>query len=169
MKKILILLLALVSISVSANSITFRKNNVKHIVKTIKEIKSDKENLKKLEIHNVWRKYKKNYVGVYLYTLLDEVYGKSWRKSKKISFKALDGYTQTTKVSLMIKMSKNKKGLIAISEDSKSGFTTFEKNGKQVELGPFYLVWSNFSEEDKASHTDALKWPYQLKEINLID
>ncbi len=70
-------------------------------------------------------------------------------------------------VSSMLKASKGKVGLIAYKETGIEGFTPYSKNGKLVNLGPFYLVWSNFSEGDKATHSDSLKWPYQLAEINI--
>jgi hypothetical protein len=28
-------------------------------------------------------------------------------------------------------------------------------------------VWTNFSVEDKASHGDIIKWPYQLSDIDI--
>ena len=58
-------------------------------------------------------------------------------------------------------------GLISYKEKGSSGFTKFLRKEKQVDPGPIYLVWSNFSEKDKASHGDALKWPYQLKVIDV--
>ena len=95
-------------------------------------------------------------------------YGKKWRKSKRVSFKALDGYTQVIATSKMLKAAKGKKGLIAYKEKDREGFTPVKRKEKTVDPGPLYLVWSNFTEKEKASHGDALKWPYQLKSIEVI-
>jgi hypothetical protein len=164
--KLLLLILCL-SAQVYADSIAFKKNTLDVNKITLEQFKNDTKNLKELEVKNVWRQDIKTYVGIGLYEILDRVYGTNWRDAKMISFKAQDGYTQTTKISLMLQMSEGKLGLIAISEKDKSGFTSFMKNKASINPGPFYLVWSNFSDLEKASHGDALKWPYQLKEINI--
>ena len=62
----------------------------------------------------------------------------------------------------MIKAANDKKGFLTFSEKGKNGFTLIEKQGKQIDRGLFYLEWKNFSETDKASHADTLKWSYQL-------
>ena len=69
----------------------------------------------------------------------------------------------------MIKASAGKTGLISYKEKDKSGFTFVKKGEKEIDPGPFYLVWSNFNDKDKATYGDALKWPYQLKEINIVN
>lgn len=166
MKLLLTFSLVFLSFSTFAQSLLLRKDNIKKQYVTKSDFKNI-EGIKSLKVQNVWRKYNKTYEGVEFYKLLDKVYGKSWRNAKSISFKALDGYTQTTTIPLMLKMSIGKTGLIATNEEGQSGFSKFVRNKKEVALGPFYLVWSNFSVDDKASHVDALKWPYQLKEINI--
>lgn len=123
---------------------------------------------KKIPLHNVWRGYQKTYVGYELYTLLDSVYGKEWKnKAKRVNFIALDGYRQSVTIEKMLKASKNKTGLLSYKEDDNNGFTSFKRGSKTINPGPFYLVWSNFTQEDKVKHKDALKWPYQLKAIDL--
>ena len=69
----------------------------------------------------------------------------------------------------MIKASAGKTGLISYKEKDKPGFTFVKKGEKEIDPGPFYLVWSNFNDKDKATYGDALKWPYQLKEINIVN
>ena len=44
-----------------------------------------------------------------------------------------------------------------------------KRGDKEIDPGPFYLVWSNFKETDHAAYSDVLKWPYQLVEINVKD
>jgi hypothetical protein len=56
---------------------------------------------------------------------------------------------------------------MAFKEKNQKGLSTFKKGDKEIDPNPFYLVWNNFSESDKGSHGDALKWPFQLMEIQL--
>ncbi len=67
----------------------------------------------------------------------------------------------------MLSYAKGKSGFIAYTETGKNGFSKFNLKEKTIDPGPFYLVWSNFSNDDKASHGDHLKWPYQLETVNL--
>ncbi|OUR96816.1 hypothetical protein A9Q84_10780 [Halobacteriovorax marinus] len=123
---------------------------------------------KEINLYNAWRGYSRTYVGYALYNLLDNVYGESWKSARTISFKAIDGYTMVVRIKKMLKAAKGKVGLLAFKEKGKSGFTPVKKGAKLVDPAPYYLVWSNFSDGDKASHGDNLKWPYQLKEINIL-
>lgn len=68
----------------------------------------------------------------------------------------------------MVEVAKDKVGYISYTETGKNGFSKFYRKDKVVDPGPLYLVWSNFTEKDKATHGDILKWPYQLKTIELI-
>lgn len=120
-----------------------------------------------VKIFNVFRGYERTYEGYDLFTLLDVVYGQGWKTSRKISFLAADGYIQFAFTPKMLKAAQGKNGHLAFAEEGKNGFTLIEKQGKQIDPGPFYLVWTNFSEADKASHGDTLKWPYQLVTINI--
>jgi hypothetical protein len=135
----------------------------------IKEKEKEKGKVKASEVtlFNVFRGYERTYEGYDFFNLLDAVYGNGWREAKQISFVAADGYRQFALIPNMIRAAKDKKGFLAFSEKGMSGFTKIDKQGKQIDPGPFYLVWTNFSEADKASHADTLKWPYQLVTINL--
>ncbi|MBT3984139.1 MAG: hypothetical protein HOE90_22480 [Bacteriovoracaceae bacterium] len=118
-------------------------------------------------LFNAWRGYERTYRGYSFYELLDVIYGENWRKAKTISFYALDGYKQVANISKMIRSSHGKPGYLSYTETGKKGFSKFKRKNKIVDPGPLYLVWSNFSESDKASHGDTLKWPYQLKTIEI--
>ena len=118
-------------------------------------------------LFNPWREYERTYSGYAFYELLDAVYGKNWKKAHKITFVALDGYRQTAKIKDMLKTSIEKIGYIAFSETGKKGFSPFKRGNKNIDPGPFYLVWSGFKKGDKAKHSDILKWPYQLKTVTL--
>jgi hypothetical protein len=77
------------------------------------------------------------------------------------------GYTQVIGTKKLLKAAAGRVGLLAYKEKNKEGFTTFTKKKQEIDPGPLYLVWSNFTAKDKFSHGDELKWPYQLKTIAL--
>ena len=121
-------------------------------------------------LFNAWRQYERTYRGYAFYELLDAVYGKAWRKAKKIVFVALDGYRQTAGIGGMLNVSSSKKrnGYIAFTETGKKGFSKFKRGNKTIDPGTFYLVWSGFVPGEKVKHKDILKWPYQLKAIEVL-
>jgi len=133
------------------------------------EIKTRHGSVKAMELglYNVFRQSEHVYEGYDFFQLLDAVYGKDWKKRKTLSFTAADGYVQFCLIDKMLVAAKGKTGFLAYAEKGLEGLGKFMKNGKQVDPGPLYLVWSNFSKADKASHADVLKWPYQLASINL--
>lgn len=170
-KTLFLFLAGLFCLNLHAANLEFQKNET--VVKTLagKELKqgtlSAGNKAVDVEVFNVWRKYKKSYTGYELFSLLDSVYGKEWRQAKQVTFIALDGYRQTAKVADMIKAAEGKTGLVAYKETNKAGFTSFTRGKKTVDPGPLYLVWTGLTEENKARHSDTLKWPYQLKTINI--
>ena len=121
----------------------------------------------KIKLYNVFRGQEKAYEAYNFYQLLDAIYGKSWRLKEKISFTSIDGYHQVSLISPMLKASETKIGYLAFREGNLKGFEPFQKSGKKIDPAPLYLVWSNFTDKDKASHGDIIKWPYQLIEINI--
>ncbi|MBA2403204.1 MAG: hypothetical protein H0V66_00410 [Bdellovibrionales bacterium] len=68
----------------------------------------------------------------------------------------------------MLEAAKDRAGIISFSDTESQGFSEFEKHGKMINPGPFYLVWTKYESRSIASYTDELKWPYQLKSIHLI-
>lgn len=172
--KFLILFSILFSFNLKSAELVFKKEGEATFTVSLDQLRSKKIEAphgtlraSDVKIFNVFRGYERVYEGYDLFDLLDAVYGKDWRKAKRISFSALDGYSQVASISKMLAAAKSKNGLLAFSEKGKNGFTPFEKENKKIDLGPLYLVWTNFTEEDKASHADILKWPYQLTLINI--
>jgi hypothetical protein len=143
------------------------KLNDSDLKKGVLDIKGELVGSVDKTLFNAWRGYERTYRGYSFYELLNSVYGADWVKYKKITFTALDGYKQIARIKKMLSSAKGKAGYIAYTETGKKGFSKFKRKKKVVNPGPFYLVWSNFNEKDKASHGDHLKWPYQLKTINL--
>lgn len=172
MKFSILILFLFLSQAAFANKLDF-KNDGK-IVKSfspneISQEKLEKINSTEIKLYNPWRGYEKTYVGYEFFKILDSIYGEKWRKSATIKFIAQDGYTSISNIQSMIKASTGKTGLISYKEKDKSGFTLVKKGEKEIDPGPFYLVWSNFNDGDKATYGDALKWPYQLKEIDIVN
>lgn len=122
-------------------------------------------------IFNPIKGYERTYRGYDLYEILDVVYGNSWREAKMIKFHALDNYKQITSVKKMLAEAGNdRRGYISFKETGKRGeerFSTYVRNGKKVILGPYYLIWSGFKRGDKVSTKDHMKWPYQLKTVEI--
>ncbi len=123
--------------------------------------------LEEMKIYNPWRKYERIYVGYNFFSLLESSFGKDWTTSKSLKFIAIDGYIQVVKTKDMLKASINKTGFIAVKEKGRQGFSAFKKGKREVDPGPFYLLWNGFKTDDKVTHGDALKWPFQLKEIHI--
>lgn len=157
-----------------ADELTFTLKKTKVLSISLKEIKKGNlsvktQELKKsdMKLFNVFRGYERTYEGYELFSFLDAVYGSTWRSHNKITFIAQDGYRQMALISSMLDASKGKNGYLAYGEKGTQGFTLVEKEGKKIDPAPIYLVWTNFSQTDKASHGDVLKWPYQLVSIDI--
>ncbi len=168
--KYIALLSLLASFHLFSATLEFKKDSGSFKSVTLSEMKTGKVfniNSQEVSLYNIWRKDTKTYEGYAFYELLNYVYGKSWKDAKFITFKALDGYTVGTEVKAMLEASSGRAGFVSYKEKGKKGFTMAKKGKKVIDPGPFYLVWSNFKEGDKAAHVDALKWPYQLKEVDI--
>jgi len=170
--KALLLAVLLLPGSAFAGTLDFKRNGkvVKSFsVEEVRQGKLGKTKVVEAELFNAWRGYSRVYVGYDFFKVLDAVYGKKWRKSTMIKFVATDGYLSHSNTKPMLKAAAGKTGLISYKEKDKEGFTVFKKGDKEIDPGPLYLVWSNFSESDRAAYADILKWPYQLKEIDVAD
>jgi hypothetical protein len=168
------LFLFLISVGAFAATLTFKYKGQVVTSFTLEQFKSGelsgkwgKVKSQKKKIYNVFRGYERIYEGYDFYELLNAVYSEKWAMDKKVTFIAIDGYNQFTFIGEMLKAAEGKKGFLAFREDGLSGFTLVEKQGKKIDPGPWYLVWSHFKEIDKASHADTLKWPYQLTTVNI--
>ena len=120
-----------------------------------------------VSLYNVFRKKMTNYQAYNFYDLLNYIYGPVWKSNTKIIFTSLDGYHQIALIDQMIKNSNNKIPYLTYGENHQQHFKTFQKDQKNINPGPLYLVWSGFKTSDQASHGDPLKWPYQLVEIEI--
>lgn len=169
-----ILICSFLFLSSFANDLIFTKNDKVVVKIKLQDLKSGRLKIGDNYIgsldktlFNAWRAYERTYRGYNFFELLDAVYGADWKKAKTINFKATDGYKQIANIKRMLDSSKGKQGYISYTETGKDGFTFYKRKEKIIDPGPIYLVWSNFSGEDKASHGDNLKWPYMLETINI--
>lgn len=174
MRLVLLLFFALVNTGSVASELVFKLKGRRLESVTLKQMKSKIVKLKKGEIHstkvtlyNVFRGYEKTYEGYSFFELLTLVFGPEWKQREKLIFTSSDGYHQISPIASLLKLTQSKMGLIAFTEVGRNGFTEILKGGKRINPGPFYLVWTHFKEEDKASHGDIIKWPYQLSDIDI--
>ncbi len=116
-------------------------------------------------IYNPFRKHTRKYTGYDFFSFLDSMYGKKWRQSDRVTFTAADGFIQISSVKAMLQKGASHTGMIAFTDGTPGGFLTFQKSGKQINPGPYYLVWTQFDDRSPASYQDPLKWPYQLRSI----
>jgi len=172
MKLFLASILFIFSINLFANTLNFKLNG-----KTVMSFPHDKIiqgklnkiNSTEMTLYNAWRGYTRTYIGYDFFKVLDSVFGNYWRNSKTIKFMAIDGYVSISNIQAMIKASSGKTGLLSFKEKNKNGFTFVTKGSKEINPGPYYLVWTNFNDSDKATYGDVLKWPYQLMEIDILN
>jgi hypothetical protein len=173
MKLIMLLVMLLPVRAFSASqTLEFKRNGKLMRSFSLAELQNGKlDKIKAIEVdlYNAWMEDRRVYVGYDFFKVLDAIYGKNWRKSAMLAFVASDGYISHSDIGPMLKVAANKTGLIAYAEKNQNGFTLIQHGNKEIDPGPFYLVWSNFKESDRAAHSDVLKWPYQLVEINLQD
>ena len=146
----------------------------KKLVKTFKAEEWKKEMMSKeekgtflsKELFNIHRREKHTYEGFSLIEVLEKSIGKKWKENKKIRFFAKDGVVKEALVKDMIKGMSKHTGIISIRNKGKKELDLFVKGINTIYPGPFYLVWSGFSEDDFSG--GAFKWPYHLSKIVLI-
>lgn len=101
-----------------------------------------------------------------LIELLNSQLGKAWQKSDGILFTALDGYRSDVAVEKILKY----KPFLAYSFAEKNKAFKFDnliQNEKDVEFGPFYLIWENINNPELIRY-GAYNWPYQIARIDSI-
>lgn len=174
MKTILVLCFIFLGIRANAEDLLFKLKGEPLLTISIVKIRSgilkfklNELHAKSITLYNVFRGYERTYMGYDFFQFLNYVYDNEWQQKQKLIFTSTDGYHQIVLIAQMLKAAKDKVGYIAYQEKGLNGFTPILKEGKKIDPGPLYLVWSNFSPKDKASHGDLIKWPYQLCEINI--
>lgn len=98
--------------------------------------------------------------------VLDAVYSPSWRREEELLFTCRDGYQPTVPVKRVLEHS----AWLAFDRVDAPDFRIVKRESgesKQIELGPFYLVWENLDDPQIRQEWD-YGWPYQLVAVDLI-
>ena len=109
------------------------------------------------------RKVAVEYVGFPIDAVLAKLFGTHWQVSNgNFDFRAVDGYVSSISPQLLEKY----KPVLAFRRKDGRAFTVDNprQHEKNVPLGPYYLVWSNISNEALFKE-GAYHWPYQVNEI----
>jgi len=137
------------------------------------EFKKDGNSLKKLSLSELQSKFKaqkveafdfedqkkKTFLVVPFNDVADVVYGKDWKKMDDILFTCSDGYQPAVPMSEFTKH----KAWLAFGIEGNPSFevTSSIHQGKQVNYGPFILVWSNIGDQTLMAQGPDY-WPYKL-------
>jgi cytochrome c2 len=99
-------------------------------------------------------------------SVLDTVYGKSWRDEEELLFTCSDGYQPTVPVQRVV----DHRALLAFDRPGAQGFTVRKRESgeeRTISLAPFYLVWDNLQSQSLRRDAD-YGWPYQVVAVDLI-
>ena len=106
---------------------------------------------------------KRRYSGYRFEVVAELLFGPMWRDgTQAIEFRALDGYVSRIPVA---DFDEHKAHLVVgVSDGSAFTVNNLLQNEKNIQLGPYYLIWENI--EDAAMfNRGASGWPYQVAEI----
>lgn len=159
----LIGLLLCTSLTLSAETITFKRKG--QVVKTfsVEEVKKLVPS-KTLPVYEMHDDTEKRYVGLPMNDLLTAIYGKEWSQSEEILFTCRDGYQPTVPVAEFTKYPSYLAHAIeggAFVVDNKA------QNEKNIDLAPFYLVWDDVTRPELRKKGMG-NWPYQLIGADLV-
>jgi len=100
------------------------------------------------------------YRGFSFLSLLQSIYGESWKKAEEVLFSCIDGYEPSIPLSKF----REKPSSLAFERKGQEFFILDQlQQNKQVALGPFYLVWNSTEPEGSED------WPYQVISVDLIE
>ncbi len=105
------------------------------------------------------------YRGFEANAVFNAIYGEKWRDAEEVLFTCSDGYQPSVPVE---RFKKHKAYFVFERLDQKS-FKVQNRfqNEKDVELGPYYLVWDN-RKSDELRKMEARGWPYQVVATDLV-
>ncbi len=129
----------------------------------------DLEQLKKkvapvtLKVNELHESRSAEFRGIPFYPLLKLVYGDKLAQGDEIVFTCLDGY----KPSIPLRRFEKHTSLLTFEKVSGDYKFSDEKNHKEIEYGPYYLIWENL--KDPILKTEGNEdWPYQLVSADLV-
>lgn len=114
-----------------------------------------------LEPHN---SEPRTYIGIPLASVLDKVYGNTWRQEEELLFNCADGYRASIPVAQVLRYPP----LLAYAQAGNMPFTVNNiAQNELVNLGPYYLVWPNL-QHAVLQKNGSTGWPYQVVGIDII-
>ncbi len=120
--------------------------------------------IKEMEVYDPIENRNKTYRGFATNDVLDLVYGKSWREGEEFAVAALDGYVSSNSVEHYLTYN----SLLAFEDANRPQFILIKaKDGKYVELGPFFLVWDNINSPELLDFV-SYGWPWQSISFDLV-
>ncbi len=99
--------------------------------------------------------------------VLDAVYGPGWKEEQELLFTCRDGYQPTVPVARLLEH----RAWLAFGRPATETFSIRKHESgevRTVDLGPYYVVWSNLDDATIRQEGD-YGWPYQVVGIDLID
>ena len=120
--------------------------------------------IKEMEVYDPIENRNKTFRGFVTNDVLDLVYGKSWREGEEFAVAALDGYVSSNSVEHYLTYN----SLLAFEDVNRPQFILIKaKDGKYVELGPFFLVWDNINSPELLDFV-SYGWPWQAISFDLV-
>ncbi len=103
------------------------------------------------------------YKAIPFYPLLKAIYGDKLAKADEVLFTCLDGYQP----SIPLKRFETHQAFLTYQKESGDYKFTDKVTKKEVEYGPYYLVWENLKDAALIKEGNE-NWPYQLITVDLI-
>lgn len=107
----------------------------------------------------------RNYKGVSANELFSKVYGPSWTDEDEVLFTCSDGYQPSVPVTEFKTF--DAYFVYGMQDGSEFMIDNNLQNQKNIELGPYYLVWDNIKHPELRSEPPSF-WPYQVVSVDLI-
>jgi len=158
-----LLLTLLIPLALRAEPLTF-KNQGKEVLKlSVEEIQKKAKPVTRpiFELHD---DTEKKYQGVSFPELLTSVYGETWKKAEEVLFTCRDGYQPTVPLAEFLKYPSY---LTYGIEGGKFVVDNKAQNEKNIDLGPFYLVWDTVTRPELRKQGMGY-WPYQVIAVDLV-
>ncbi len=120
----------------------------------------------KLTVFEAHLKKPVEFISVPLIPLLNSQFGTGWQKTDGVLFTALDGYRSDVSVQKILKYQPHL--AFSFSEANKEfKIDNQAQNEKDVELGPFFLIWDNIR-NPQLKREGSYGWPYQVASVEPI-
>jgi mono/diheme cytochrome c family protein len=119
-----------------------------------------------VRVYEPYEKREVSFRALPLAAVLDAVYSPSWRNEEELLFTCRDGYQPTVPVKRVLEHN----AWLAFDRVDTPDFQIRKQESgksKQIDLGPFYLVWQNLDDAQIRQEWD-YGWPYQLVAVDLI-